>query len=37
MADENKVRVRGLISCVMGCPYEGKISVDKVYDVAKTL
>ena len=31
------VRVRGYISCVLGCPYEGKISPDAVADVAQAL
>ena len=26
MAIENKIRVRGYVSCVMGCPYEGDIN-----------
>jgi len=36
-AKEDGVRVRGYVSCVVGCPYEGKISPDKVAMVAKTL
>jgi len=31
------VKVRGYISCVLGCPYEGEISPDKVAEVAKAL
>jgi hydroxymethylglutaryl-CoA lyase len=31
------VRVRGYVSCVVGCPYEGKIAPQKVAEVAKTL
>ncbi len=34
---ENRIRVRGYISCVLGCPFEGEISVDKVCDVADKL
>jgi len=36
-AKENKLRVRGYISCVLGCPYEGKVDVQKVGDVAERL
>lgn len=25
MANENKIKVRGYVSCVMGCPYQGEI------------
>jgi hydroxymethylglutaryl-CoA lyase len=31
------VRVRGYISCVLGCPYEGEIKPQAVADVAKRL
>ncbi len=31
------VRVRGYVSCVLGCPYEGEISIDAVTHVADTL
>ncbi|KAM5247200.1 hydroxymethylglutaryl-CoA lyase, mitochondrial isoform 1-T1 [Ctenodactylus gundi] len=31
------VPVRGYVSCVLGCPYEGKISPTKVAEVAKKL
>ncbi|XP_005394831.1 PREDICTED: hydroxymethylglutaryl-CoA lyase, mitochondrial isoform X2 [Chinchilla lanigera] len=31
------VPVRGYVSCVLGCPYEGKISPAKVAEVAKKL
>ena len=31
------VKVRGYISCVVGCPYEGEIEPDKVADVAEAL
>jgi isopropylmalate/homocitrate/citramalate synthase len=31
------VRVRGYVSCVLGCPYEGDISADAVTHVAETL
>jgi hydroxymethylglutaryl-CoA lyase len=31
------VRVRGYISCVLGCPYEGEIQPERVRDVAAAL
>ncbi|XP_032156679.1 hydroxymethylglutaryl-CoA lyase, mitochondrial [Sapajus apella] len=31
------ISVRGYVSCVLGCPYEGKISPAKVAEVAKKL
>ena len=31
------LRVRGYVSCVLGCPYEGEISPAKVAEVAKAL
>ncbi len=36
-ARSNSIPVRGYISCVMGCPYEGEISLDKVSDIAEQL
>ncbi|WP_301583687.1 hydroxymethylglutaryl-CoA lyase [Halomonas alkaliantarctica] len=36
-ANEAGVRVRGYVSCVLGCPYEGHISPQKVAEVAKEL
>jgi len=33
-AKANNIRVRGAVSCVLGCPYEGEISVDVIADVA---
>jgi hydroxymethylglutaryl-CoA lyase len=32
-----RVRVRGYVSCVLGCPYEGRIAIGKVADVAARL
>ena len=37
MAKENNVKVRGYVSCVMGCPYQGEIDVKMVSHVSKTL
>ncbi len=36
-ARENGVRVRGYISCVLGCPYEGDVDARAVADVAAAL
>jgi hypothetical protein len=35
-AREAGVKVRGYISCVLGCPYEGEVAPEKVAEVAKT-
>jgi hydroxymethylglutaryl-CoA lyase len=34
---KNKIKVRGYVSCVLGCPYEGKIKPAAVAKVAKQL
>lgn len=34
---QNNVKIRGYVSCVLGCPYEGDVSVDKVATVADRL
>lgn len=31
---EKKWKVRGYVSCVMGCPYEGQVEPQKVLDVS---
>ncbi|MEE1576213.1 MAG: hydroxymethylglutaryl-CoA lyase [Deltaproteobacteria bacterium] len=31
------ITVRGYISCVMGCPYQGKVDTEKVADLAETM
>src|SRR5258705_7651913 len=31
------IKVRGYVSCVLGCPYEGEVKPQAVVDVAKTL
>lgn len=36
-ARSKNIRVRGYISCVLGCPYEGEVPAVKVADVAKQL
>lgn len=37
LAREHGVKVRGYVSTVLGCPYEGDIAVSKVVEVAKAL
>ncbi|KAI8366539.1 hypothetical protein BD560DRAFT_400627, partial [Blakeslea trispora] len=34
---EHNLRVRGYVSCVLGCPYEGTVDPQKVADMAKDL
>lgn len=36
-AKEMGIPVRGYVSCVLGCPYEGKVAPEKVAHVAKRL
>nr|XP_033812703.1 hydroxymethylglutaryl-CoA lyase, mitochondrial isoform X2 [Geotrypetes seraphini] len=36
-AGEANILVRGYVSCVLGCPYEGKIAPAKVAEVAKAM
>ncbi|MEG1038597.1 MAG: hydroxymethylglutaryl-CoA lyase [Pseudomonas sp.] len=36
-ARANGVRVRGYVSCVLGCPYEGVVSAEQVAPVAREL
>jgi hydroxymethylglutaryl-CoA lyase len=36
-AKEAKLRVRGYVSCVLGCPYEGAIAPEAVLEVSQTL
>jgi hydroxymethylglutaryl-CoA lyase len=37
LAKEAKVKVRGYVSCVLGCPYQGEVPAATVADVAWTL
>lgn len=37
MAKEHDIKVRGYVSCVMGCPYQGEIEPSSVINVAKQL
>jgi hydroxymethylglutaryl-CoA lyase len=36
-AQAENIKIRGYISCVLGCPYEGKVSNDVVTDIALRL
>jgi len=36
-AKENDIKIRGYVSCVVGCPYEGRIEPKAVAKVAKTM
>ncbi|WP_371377497.1 hydroxymethylglutaryl-CoA lyase [Thalassotalea aquiviva] len=36
-AKEHNIKVRGYVSCVVGCPYEGQIAPQQVAKVAKAL
>lgn len=36
-AKADGIRVRGYVSCVLGCPYEGKIPLDNVIRISKAL
>ncbi|HDS1735438.1 hydroxymethylglutaryl-CoA lyase [Pseudomonas sp. BP8] len=36
-AQAHGIRVRGYVSCVLGCPYEGKVNAEQVAPVAKAL
>ncbi len=36
-ATKHGLRVRGYVSCVLGCPYEGEIAPEKVADVTKLM
>jgi hydroxymethylglutaryl-CoA lyase len=36
-AKKNQIKVRGYVSCVLGCPYEGEIKPERVAEVAGSL
>ena len=36
-ARAENLKVRGYISCVLGCPYEGEVSIDTIADIATRL
>ncbi|WP_263140072.1 hydroxymethylglutaryl-CoA lyase [Pseudomonas sp. RIT-PI-AD] len=37
LAGARRVRVRGYVSCVLGCPYEGEVAPQRVAEVAREL
>jgi len=37
LAQTHNIKVRGYISCALGCPYEGKVSEQRVVDLASQL
>jgi len=37
IAKKRKLRMRGYLSCVLGCPYEGKVAPEKVAELAEAL
>ncbi len=37
LAEAHDIRVRGYVSCVLGCPYEGEIEVQQVVTVSRQL
>ena len=36
-ARQQGIRVRGYVSCVVGCPYEGEVDPDKVAEIARQI
>ena len=36
-AQKNSVRVRGYISCVLGCPYQGEVTLENVVNLAENM
>jgi hydroxymethylglutaryl-CoA lyase len=36
-AKQNKLRLRGSISCTMGCPYQGEVALESVADVVQRM
>jgi hydroxymethylglutaryl-CoA lyase len=36
-AQADGIRVRGYVSCVLGCPYDGEVATQAVVDVSRTL
>lgn len=37
LAKTKNIKTRGYVSCIAGCPYEGKVSIDAVVDTAAKL
>lgn len=37
LAQENNIRVRGYVSCIAGCPFQGSVSLTDIYNVTRRL
>lgn len=37
LAKQNEIKVRGYVSCVMGCPYEGDVNPEVVNEITNKL
>jgi hydroxymethylglutaryl-CoA lyase len=37
LAQQEQIPIRGYVSCVLGCPYEGQVPIGQVIDVAEAL
>ncbi|MCG7546758.1 hydroxymethylglutaryl-CoA lyase [Pseudoalteromonas sp. Of7M-16] len=37
LAQKNNIKVRGYVSCIAGCPYQGKVEPERVLEVCKQL
>ena len=37
LAEQHDIRVRGYLSCVLGCPYQGAVALEAVVDVSRRL
>lgn len=37
LAKANNIKVRGYVSCIMGCPYQGQVDIEKVVEVTEAL
>jgi hydroxymethylglutaryl-CoA lyase len=37
LAKENNIRVRGYVSCIAGCPFQGSVNLTDIYNVTKRL
>ncbi|QPB83584.1 hydroxymethylglutaryl-CoA lyase [Pseudoalteromonas rubra] len=37
LAQKNNIKVRGYVSCVVGCPYQGEVEPEQVLEVCKQL
>lgn len=37
LAKQHNIKVRGYVSCIMGCPYQGDVAIEKVVEVTQAL